>query len=39
MLRIDTLQITPEVLSLIAKIDEFKRGGWVERRIMVELTG
>lgn len=27
MLRTDTLQITPEILSLIAKIDEFK-GAW-----------
>ena len=27
MLRIDTLQITPEILSLIARIDEFK-GAW-----------
>lgn len=27
MLRLDTLQITPEVLSLIARIDEFK-GAW-----------
>ena len=27
MLQTDTLQITPEILSLIAKIDEFK-GGW-----------
>ena len=27
MLRTDTLQITPEILSLIARIDEFK-GGW-----------
>jgi len=27
MLRIDTLQITPEILSLIAQIDEFK-GAW-----------
>ena len=27
MLKIDTLQITPEVLSLIARIDEFK-GAW-----------
>jgi len=27
MLRIDTLQITPEVLGFISKIDEFK-GGW-----------
>lgn len=27
MLRTDTLQITPEILSLIARIDEFK-GAW-----------
>ena len=27
MLRSDTLQITPEILSLIARIDEFK-GAW-----------
>lgn len=27
MLRIDTLQITPEILSLIARVDEFK-GAW-----------
>lgn len=27
MFRIDTLQITPEILSLIARIDEFK-GAW-----------
>ena len=27
MLRIDTIQITPEILALIAKIDEFK-GAW-----------
>ena len=27
MLRADTLQITPEILSLIARIDEFK-GAW-----------
>ena len=27
MLKTDTLQITPEILSLIARIDEFK-GGW-----------
>jgi hypothetical protein len=27
MLKTDTLQITPEILSLIAKIDEFK-GAW-----------
>jgi hypothetical protein len=27
VLRTDTLQITPEILSLIAKIDEFK-GAW-----------
>ena len=28
MLRSDTLQITPEILSLIARIDEFK-GAWL----------
>ena len=27
MLRTDTIQITPEILSLIARIDEFK-GAW-----------
>ena len=27
MLRADTIQITPEILSLIARIDEFK-GAW-----------
>jgi Fic family protein len=27
MLRVDTLQITPEILRLIARIDEFK-GAW-----------
>jgi hypothetical protein len=27
MFRTDTLQITPEILSLIARIDEFK-GAW-----------
>jgi len=27
MLRCDTLQITPEILNLIARIDEFK-GAW-----------
>ncbi len=27
MLRVDTLQITPQILSLIARIDEFK-GAW-----------
>ena len=27
MIRVDTLHITPEILALIAKIDEFK-GAW-----------
>ena len=34
MLQVDTLQITPEVLSLIAGIDEF-RGSW---RALVRLA-